>query len=188
MQQIAIFCKDDDNSIVEIARVNADGFSVGRAMWNTDKPNQHGTEMLWQYDADRHLVVSIYGILLIDSAFYTVTAGSFVADTLRTVILERTEPREMPLKEPLFPLGSIVGTPAALAAIADAGEAPTAFLARHVRGDWGDVCADDKVINHVAIKLGNRILSAYETGKGIKLWVITEADRASTTLLLPNEY
>lgn len=188
MQQIVIFEKNEDNNIVEIARVNADGFSVGRAMWNTDQPNQHGKEMLWEYTPERHLVVSIYGTLLIDSAFYTVTAGSFVADSLRTVILERVEPAEMPEKEPLFPLGDLHATPGALEALRATGEVPIAFFDRHVRGDWGDICQDDKVMNHIAIKLGNRILSAYKTSKGIKLWVITEADRASTTLLLPDEY
>ena len=85
-------------------------------------------------------------------------------------------------------LGQIVATPAALEAIKDAGQAPMDFLLRHHQGDWGDVCGDDWEANDRDLEEGNRLLSAYMTGKGVKLWVITEADRSSTCLLLPEEY
>lgn len=69
-------------------------------------------------------------------------------------------------------------------------------LTRHVIGDWGHVCVEDKAANDEAIRIGNRILSAYpldpgKPGKGWgenTLWIITEADRSLTTLLLPSEY
>ena len=61
-------------------------------------------------------------------------------------------------------------------------------LARHSRGDWGLVDVDDQRANDEALKNGSRLLSAYQTADGTAFWVITEADRASTTVLLPGEY
>lgn len=90
--------------------------------------------------------------------------------------------------QPLFPLGQIVATPAALATLAEAAQAPAEFLALHARGDWGEVCSDDKALNDEAVKDGSRILSAYRTKLGATIWVITEADRSSTCILLPDEY
>jgi hypothetical protein len=90
--------------------------------------------------------------------------------------------------QPLFPLGHIVATPGAIEALNEARQSPVEFLARHAQGDWGEVCADDKALNDEAVKDGSRILSAYRTKLGTKLWVITEADRSSTCLLQPDEY
>jgi hypothetical protein len=70
----------------------------------------------------------------------------------------------------------------------DSGQAPADFLDRHLRGDWGNCDADDRQANEDALKTGARIFSVYHTKKGVKLWVITEADRSATTILLPNEY
>jgi hypothetical protein len=89
---------------------------------------------------------------------------------------------------PLFSLGQIVSTPGALEALQQAGQAPLVFLNRHVRGDWGDVCAEDAEANLQSLKDGSRLLSSYKTSKGVKLWIITEADRSSTCILLPEEY
>jgi len=90
--------------------------------------------------------------------------------------------------EPKFPLGRIVATPGALAALERANQTPLEFLARHATGDWGEVCDGDKKLNDEALIQGERMLSSYSTGKGEKVWVITEADRSATTLLLPEEY
>jgi hypothetical protein len=87
-----------------------------------------------------------------------------------------------------FSLGQLVATPGALEALRRSGQSPAEFLARHARCDWGDVCAEDKRLNDEALVDGSRLLSAYRTAKGEKLWVITEADRSSTCLLLPDEY
>ena len=88
------------------------------------------------------------------------------------------------------PLGQVVATPGALAALSDAGVALTGYLARHARGDWGDALpAEDKVANDRGLRYGERLLSAYRLpGTGVKLWIITEWDRSVTTLLLPSEY
>jgi hypothetical protein len=92
------------------------------------------------------------------------------------------------LVRPLFPLGQCVATPGALAALEEAGQMPADFLNRHVAGDWGEIDPEDKGLNEQALKDDARIFSVYQTSKGVKLWVITEADRASTCILLPDEY
>ena len=86
----------------------------------------------------------------------------------------------------LFNSGRIVATPGALI-LAEKGENLTDYLFRHLSGDWGDLCEEDKQENHFSVKNGFRILSAYKTFSG-KLWIITEADRSATTFLLPEEY
>jgi hypothetical protein len=90
--------------------------------------------------------------------------------------------------KPLFSLGQIVATPGALEALASSGQSPADFLKRHVGGDWGDVCSEDAKLNDDAVNIGERLLSSFCTKQGVKLWVITEADRSSTCLLLPEEY
>jgi hypothetical protein len=87
-----------------------------------------------------------------------------------------------------FPPGQLVATPGALEALAQGGQTPAIFLARHLRGDWGEVDAEDWQLNDQALADGGRLLSAYTTLKGGRLWVITEADRSSTCILRPEEY
>jgi len=87
-----------------------------------------------------------------------------------------------------FPLGRIVATPGALTALEEAGESPGIFIKRHVTGDWGDVDEDDRLENEHSLVQGFRLLSAYTLSNGTRLWVITEADRSATTILLPSEY
>jgi hypothetical protein len=90
--------------------------------------------------------------------------------------------------KPLFALGQIVATPGALEALEQAQQTPQEFLTRHVQGDWGTLDAHDQQANQRAVKEGHRILSAYTTKTGTRLWVITEWDRSVTTLLRPDEY
>jgi hypothetical protein len=87
-----------------------------------------------------------------------------------------------------FPLGRLLMTPGALQALIAAGQSPLEFLRRHASGDWGEVGAEDGRLNDRAVKDGTRLLSAYRTAGGRKVWVITEADRSATTILLPEEY
>jgi hypothetical protein len=89
---------------------------------------------------------------------------------------------------PLFPPGRIVATTGALALLEQANKSPLEFLSRHLRGDWGDLCHEDKTENELSLKHGFRIMSSYEVSDTEKLWIITEADRSVTTLLLPSEY
>jgi hypothetical protein len=86
-----------------------------------------------------------------------------------------------------FSLGRLVATPAALKALERAGIGTLALLARHQSGDWGQLCAEDGKTNEEALKHGGRLLSAYPVGDA-RIWVITEADRSATTILLPEEY
>ena len=87
-----------------------------------------------------------------------------------------------------FPLGQVVATPGALEALAASGQSPDYFLDRHVSGDWGVVGPEDQRLNDEALRDGSRLLSVYKTLRGAKLWVLTEGDRSSTSLLLPDEY
>jgi hypothetical protein len=89
---------------------------------------------------------------------------------------------------PLFSPGQIVATPGALALLEQAKKSPLEFLSRHLRGDWGDLCEEDKTENELSLKYGLRLLSSYPFSQTEKLWIITEADRSVTTLLLPEEY
>src|SRR5580700_2180194 len=92
-------------------------------------------------------------------------------------------------KTALFPLGQIVATPGALAALGKAGQTPLDFLSRHVSGDWGELSEDDRKENQLSLKRGFRLLSSYRTSADdTRVWVITEADRSVTTILLPEEY
>ena len=87
-----------------------------------------------------------------------------------------------------FPLGRVGATPGALRALEQAEQLPAEFLDRHVHGDWGEVPEEDKQENAFSVEHGFRILSAYTTSAGEKIWIITEADRSATTILLPEEY
>ena len=85
-------------------------------------------------------------------------------------------------------LGQVVATPGALAALEQSGECPSDFLRRHADGDWGNLSAEDRKENEFSLAHGFRLLSSYKLRTGTVIWVITEADRSSTTLLLPEEY
>lgn len=106
---------------------------------------------------------------------------------------------------PRFPLGRLVSTPGALELMRERNVLPIELLTRHVSGDWGDMCAEDLEINEEALRHGHRLFSAYDlpseqghdastAGRSVvqsrkdRIWVITEADRSVTTLLLPSEY
>lgn len=85
-----------------------------------------------------------------------------------------------------FPLGKVVATSGALDALG-AIEIGT-LLSRHSFGDWGDSWEDNKEINEQALKDGSRLLSSYKSSGGIKVYIITEAGRSATTVLLADEY
>lgn len=90
--------------------------------------------------------------------------------------------------QPKFSLGRLVATPGALTALEQAGQTPHEFLSRHVQGDWGDLDEHDRNENAFSLDKCLRILSAYHLKDGTKIWIITEADRSATTILLPEEY
>jgi hypothetical protein len=90
-----------------------------------------------------------------------------------------------------FELGRIVGTPSALEVLDQQGIPPLTLVARHASGDWGEVCPADARENERSVKNGWRIMSVYEvnpSGVEWRVWVLTEADRSSSCLLLPEEY
>jgi len=86
-----------------------------------------------------------------------------------------------------LPLGRVVATPGALRVLMEAGGHPFEYLARHATGDWGDLCAFDRRQNERALREESRVFSSYDT-PARKIWIITEADRIVTTILLPEDY
>ena len=89
---------------------------------------------------------------------------------------------------PRFPLGRVVATPGAIAALQASRQSTLDLLKRHAQGDWGELDAHDVAENELALVNGFRLLSAYTLSDGTRIWIITEADRSATTLLLPSEY
>ena len=86
-----------------------------------------------------------------------------------------------------LPLGRVLATPGAVKLLMEIGEDPFGYIARHAAGDWGELCAFDRRQNEIALREGYRVLSSYEVPAG-RVWIITEADRSVTTILLPEEY
>jgi hypothetical protein len=98
-----------------------------------------------------------------------------------------------PNGRPKFTFGQVLATPGALEALQESGQTPAFFLEKHQRGAWGEICDEDKMLNDQALVDGSRLLSAYRTLKGTRIWIITEAvgdngHRASSTILTPHEY
>lgn len=91
-------------------------------------------------------------------------------------------------RKPRFPIGKPVITPGAQAALDAAGVEGVLLLARHIHGDWGDLPVEDHTANELALLMGKRLLSGYDLPGGGKVWIITEADRSVTTILLPDDY
>lgn len=91
-----------------------------------------------------------------------------------------------PHRTPKFELGGLVATPGVLDAVGYTDI--LVALRRHALGDWGEVDIDDGRANDQALVEGARLLSVYRSTAGIKFWIITEADRSATTVLLPEEY
>ena len=91
-------------------------------------------------------------------------------------------------KAMLFETGFVVRTPGALLALVEAQVSETSLIERHQGGDYGELCDEDRQANERAVAEGGRVFSSYALRAGTKVWVITEADRSVTTLLLPSEY
>ena len=95
---------------------------------------------------------------------------------------------ETTASETRFPLGRLYLTPGAIEALEESAQEPFEFLRRHQSGDWGDLGREDKRENEFSVSRALRILSKYHTTEGEALYVITEADRSTTTILKPEEY
>ena len=90
--------------------------------------------------------------------------------------------------KPKFELGQLVATPDAIQALSRNGTNDSQFVRRHQGGDWGNVSEDDAQANECALTQDLPIMSVYTLKDGTRLWIITEADRSATTILLPAEY
>lgn len=91
-------------------------------------------------------------------------------------------------RKPRFALGQVVATPGALEALETAKQTPVELLQRHLVLEPGELDEEDQQTNLGAVASGERVFSSYLLNDGTKIWVITEADRSSTCLLLPEEY
>jgi hypothetical protein len=88
-----------------------------------------------------------------------------------------------------FPPGQVVLTAGVDELVRQGQLNPSQYLGRHLTGDWGDLCDDDRRQNDAALASGeDRLFSSYQVTPDLKLWIITEWDRSVTTLLLPSEY
>jgi hypothetical protein len=87
-----------------------------------------------------------------------------------------------------FTLGAVVATSGALELLGGLEVSPSELLERHSSGDWGDVPPEDAIENEYSLRQGLRVLSSYPLSSGERVWIITEADRSSTCILLPREY
>jgi hypothetical protein len=100
-----------------------------------------------------------------------------------------TNPNSTPtLTAVRFPLGRLLITPAAAEVIEDAGQSPLEFINCHARLEQGELGEEDYKENLFSVDKRLRIFSAFKSATGDKIWVITEADRSATTILLPSEY
>ena len=88
----------------------------------------------------------------------------------------------------LFRLGSFYLAPGARSALLTHNLGMLDLVARHARGDWGDLDAHDREVNRQALVCGGRLMSVYNIAEGVRIYIITEADRSITTMLLPSEY
>ena len=86
----------------------------------------------------------------------------------------------------IFRLGRIVATPCLLKSINQ--DEILAGIRRHQAGDWGDLREEDRRENDLCLNNGGRLLSVYHSAKGVKFYIITEADRSATTVLMPEDY
>lgn len=92
------------------------------------------------------------------------------------------------LSQPRFRAGQLVMTAGVNDLVQRGALNPAPYLQRHLNGDWGDLCDEDRRSNDAALKNGDRLFSSYRITPDLKLWIITEWDRSVTTLLLPDKY
>lgn len=93
----------------------------------------------------------------------------------------------------LFELGQLVATPGALDVLAEHAVQPLTLVRRHLAGDWGQICVEDRSLNEQVLRSGDRLLSVYDVASGVTGWLITngvgdDGHRDTTTILLPDQY
>ena len=120
-------------------------------------------------------------------AFQAALAKSVPAVPLAPVAKPTSGESKRDCLKPLFTLGQVVATPGVLKAIEASGDSLSSYLSRHQSGDWGEVDVHDRKENELSLEQSFRLVSEYSLSTGGKIWVITEADRSSTCVLLPEE-
>ena len=107
---------------------------------------------------------------------------------MQTDLNTTARPNTTPPSLVRFPLGRLFLTQGAVASLDEAGQSPQEFINRHSQLEQGELCDEDHKENLFSVDKELRIFSAFKTSQGVKLWLITEADRSSTMILLPEEY
>jgi len=123
-----------------------------------------------------------------ETAYQATVNDHYSPDSLAVWLQARLKLEKAMLRPGKFELGHTVSTRGAIEALREASHFPVEFLIRHKHGDWGELDPEDRAENERSLSLGHRLLSAYDTRKEERIWVITEATRESTTLLLPSDY
>jgi len=113
-------------------------------------------------------------------------SGRIAAEKAGENAAMKRESEKKGFAKPKFAIGQLVVTPGVADTLTP--RELLAALRRHRRGDWGMVCPEDMESNDKALQRGCRLLSAFETGQGVKFWILTEWDRSVTTVLFPHEY
>jgi len=156
------------------------GMTRRRTFWN----NKHGRCLIQRISKEARRVL------------YRVVRRAFCEITTEEHLMSKSSNSTTPAL-PRFDLGQLCQTPGAQAVLQRYQVNSFQLIGRHNRGDWGDVCPEDARANEEALRVGARILSSYvlapplyegETLAPAKVWLITEADRSVTTILLPEEY
>ncbi len=123
-----------------------------------------------------------------ESAYQATVNDHYSPDSLAVWLQARLKLEKAMLAPGKFALGHTGATRGAIEAMREASHFPVEFLIRHKHGDWGELDPEDRAENERSLALGHRLLSAYDTRNKERLWVITEADRSSSTILLPEDY
>jgi len=158
---------------------------------HTHKDKTQKVETLTNEDGSQQIIRSSTDRFVPVIQAWDMTEGDNYGDLVTITSTPETHVDEGVISEgqsALFPLGQVVMTSSIDSLIEDIGLNPLPFLKRHANGDWGDLCDDDSEENTLALQTGTRLFSAYNVNDELKIWIITEADRSVTTILLPSDY
>lgn len=167
---------------LELRNHSPTGFAWG---YGGSGPAQLALALLMHALGDQAMALAHYQDFKQDHVAGWKESWSITAEDIQFYVLSKVT-RERPAAPLRFPFGSVVATPGALLEIPK--QELQFALGRHLGGDWGELCEFDWRANETALREGGRLFSAYVSSKDKRFWIITEASRAVTTLLLPEEY
>lgn len=167
---------------LEVRNHSPSGFAWG---YGGSGPAQLALALLMDALGDQDMALTYYQEFKRDHVARWESTWSITAEDLQFYVLSKVT-RERAAIRPRFAPGTVVMTHGVQASISP--PELMAALHRHLSGDWGELGEEDWKTNEAALRCGERLLSAYNSANGQRFWIITEADRSSTTALLPEEY